>query len=307
MSAQDIANIGTEVDKQNWRFDSEPQCSVLMWGQQHKEDVLYVDEQRPKHGTPDYKHFQALQNEAAAAHRAAVAGKGSARGHASAGRDDADADAEDTEQPAEPAFRGADDLLELPEHIDLDRDTPEDAALPDMCRFDPDFQWNPLNWEPFSIAVMTAGGVAAAVKWGHGCSLQLDSTFGCNQQRFPVFTLLAVDGQNHGVPLAYLICSHERADLIQKFLQAAADRVRDCIRRVQVFQSLPLHCYIMISKCRMHEQVRQEMPEWKPSAVLVDACDAEIAAVKAAFGGEVDMFLCHCMCSGHGRSSSTTR
>ena len=35
------------------------------------------------------------------------------------------------------------------------------------------------------------------------------------------------------------------------------------------------------------------MPEWKPLAVLVDACDAEIAAVNCAFALGVHVFLCH--------------
>lgn len=35
------------------------------------------------------------------------------------------------------------------------------------------------------------------------------------------------------------------------------------------------------------------MPEWQPSAILTDACDAEIAAVGHAFNRNVLVFLCH--------------
>ena len=52
LSAQDVANIGTEADKQKRRRDSEPQRSVLVRAQQHKEDVQHVDEQRPKQWHP---------------------------------------------------------------------------------------------------------------------------------------------------------------------------------------------------------------------------------------------------------------
>lgn len=46
--------------------------------------------------------------------------------------------------------------------------------------------------------------------------------------------------------------------------------------------------------CIFHDlQVRRKMPEWEPLAVLVDACDAEIAAVKCAFTMAVSVFLCH--------------
>ena len=40
-------------------------------------------------------------------------------------------------------------------------------------------------------------------------------------------------------------------------------------------------------------QVRKTKADWLPSAVLVDACDAEIAAVKQAFTLAVAVFLCH--------------
>ena len=40
-------------------------------------------------------------------------------------------------------------------------------------------------------------------------------------------------------------------------------------------------------------QVRKTKADWQPSAVLVDACDAEIAAVKQAFTLAVPVFLCH--------------
>lgn len=40
-------------------------------------------------------------------------------------------------------------------------------------------------------------------------------------------------------------------------------------------------------------QVRQEMPEWQPMAILVDASDAEISAIQHAFKGDAAVFLCH--------------
>lgn len=35
------------------------------------------------------------------------------------------------------------------------------------------------------------------------------------------------------------------------------------------------------------------MPEWAPSAIIMDDSKAEIAATKHAFGGSVRIFLCH--------------
>ena len=39
-------------------------------------------------------------------------------------------------------------------------------------------------------------------------------------------------------------------------------------------------------------QVQEYMPEWEPSCFLVDAADAEIAAIGAVFGSAVKIFLC---------------
>lgn len=94
------------------------------------------------------------------------------------------------------------------------------------------FDFNALNWKPFTIAVMLPENVAVAIELGHGRSLQLDSTFGSNAQKFHIFTLLAVDKHGKGMPLAYLICSHEKEDLIQKFLEAVRNEVL-CILYLQ--------------------------------------------------------------------------
>lgn len=40
-------------------------------------------------------------------------------------------------------------------------------------------------------------------------------------------------------------------------------------------------------------QVQEYMAEWEPLCFLVDASDAEIAAIVAAFGSAVKIFLCH--------------
>ncbi|CAL8466587.1 g6123 [Coccomyxa elongata] len=62
--------------------------------------------------------------------------------------------------------------------------------------------------------------VDATIRFGNGRSLQFDSTFKCNTQKFPLYTLVVVDDHKKAVPTAFLICSQERADLLQKFLEA---------------------------------------------------------------------------------------
>lgn len=39
--------------------------------------------------------------------------------------------------------------------------------------------------------------------------------------------------------------------------------------------------------------MRAQKSDWLPKAIIVDCCDAEIAAVEYAFDGKVDALLCH--------------
>ena len=68
--------------------------------------------------------------------------------------------------------------------------------------------------------------VANAIRFGHGRPLIMDATFGSNREKFPLFTLLAVDDHNNGVPIAWAIISQERTEAIAAFLGAVRQRVR---------------------------------------------------------------------------------
>lgn len=223
LSLQDIANVRREADKATWRFDENPQTSVKMWKAQNPGAVLYMDEQMPLPGTADYAHMQRAQEAAAKGSWGELGKRASAEHDSSA----AAADEAQPEEAEEYAFRGAEDSLDRPELIDLDR--AEQPALVQNSLTDAEgatFNFDPLNWTAFSIAIMTQEGVEAAKKWGHLRPLQMDSTFGCNAQKFPLITLLVVDGHGKGVPVAHCICSQETVEIIQKFLEAVTRRVR---------------------------------------------------------------------------------
>lgn len=228
LSLQDIANIRRDADKQTWRFAENTQFSVRIWADQNQDKVLYLHEQGPLEGTDDYQHFEAAQH-AAAASRQSQSAK-SAPAQPCADEEAGVAAASDvaeilSEAPLEAAFYGADNSLDSPDSINLDRDDEPHFIQGSQPCLDPSFSYNPYNWSPFSIAVMDPSSVQAAIKWGHQGFLQLDSTHGCNAQKFPLYTLLAVDGYNKGIPLAYLICSSEREDLIQEFLEKVTSTV----------------------------------------------------------------------------------
>jgi hypothetical protein len=71
-------------------------------------------------------------------------------------------------------------------------------------------------------------------------------------ERFPVTTLMLIDKHNHGIPVAHVIHSDSKADTM-----------------VQVFNALREFVGV----------------EFTPKFILVDDCDAEIAAIRACAWG----------------------
>lgn len=229
ISHQDIANIRLSTDRQTWRFAEQPQLSVRMWAQQNPDSLLYLDEQKPTEGTDDYAHLQELRQQAVEALRAKRASQGNA---ADLGKNPEAGQPADPEgdlppdDPVEPAFAGADDSLDRPAEIDLNRPQPSAEDVLNFVGLDPKFPWDINNWDDFSIAILPPANITAALKWGKNRPLQLDSTFGCNAQKFPMFSIVAVDDSGRGIPLAFLITSREREELIQKFLKSFRDKVK---------------------------------------------------------------------------------
>ena len=131
----------------------------------------------------------------------------------------------------EPAFAGADDLNGAGDGAadgSMDRDCGDTVMpprhLPELESLDAS-AFNAANWTHFAAAVMDERGVDAAIQFGHDKSLQLDSTFNCNAQKFPLYTLLAVDSHHQGILIAYLVSSAERVELLSEFLRSVQAKV----------------------------------------------------------------------------------
>ena len=264
LSSTDVANIRKGLDKRDWLFSDNPQESVLMWATQNEADVLYVDEQQPLKGTPDYAFLagttQKTSNIASATEQTicsqpaasqpggsqfagfptaapqpgSTQSSGSQPGASqqrlaasgSLSNQTAEDDCVPTDAALGPAFDGADDDLSKPECISLQRDQqPHLISQEGKGSKGKASKFNADNWTHFSIAIMQDCNVEAAMRWGHNRPLQLDSTHACNAQKFPLFTLVAVDDNGKAVPIAFLITSQELADLIQKFLEAITAKV----------------------------------------------------------------------------------
>lgn len=49
----------------------------------------------------------------------------------------------------------------------------------------------------------------------------------------------------------------------------------------------------VVTRCTVSPQIRENDPEWNPSAMIMDASDAEISATQLAFGFSMPIFICH--------------
>ena len=72
--------------------------------------------------------------------------------------------------------------------------------------------------------------------------------------QYPLTTVLVFDEHNNGYPVAWAVTSDGAASTIASFLKVVRDRALE------------------------------EMPDWSPSAVIVDCDDGEIKAIRWGWG-----------------------
>ena len=82
----------------------------------------------------------------------------------------------------------------------------------------------------------------------------MDGTFGTNKWKFALTTIMVVNDQNHGVPVAFFVHSSQSADTIKRCLEALANRLGE---------------------------------DFRPSVMVIDDAAAEIAAVRESVWYEV--------------------
>jgi hypothetical protein len=97
-----------------------------------------------------------------------------------------------------------------------------------------------------------------------GKTVLMDGTFGTNKWKFALTTIMVVNDQNHGVPVAFFVHSSQSADTIKRCLEALATRLGD---------------------------------GFMPSVMVIDDAAAEIAAVResvwcATLGAPSDRLVC---------------
>lgn len=101
------------------------------------------------------------------------------------------------------------------------------------------------------VVLATPYMIKQALEHGHAGPISMDATHGMLMYGFKLVTLLAVNHQGRGVPIAWAIIQHET-------IEVYAMIIGDVKRRCE-----------LVSKTH-----------WDPSAWLVDASDAEIGGIR---------------------------
>jgi hypothetical protein len=62
---------------------------------------------------------------------------------------------------------------------------------------------------PFTIAIQTLTQCESMLSYGHNGAISMDATFGTNDMKFHLFTLMGFDDHCTNVPLAWIITSKQ--------------------------------------------------------------------------------------------------
>jgi hypothetical protein len=103
---------------------------------------------------------------------------------------------------------------------------------------------------PFTIGIQTPTQCESMLSYGHNGAISMDATFGTNDMKFHLFTLMGFDDHRTGVPLAWIITSRQTVQDLIEWLKP------------------------------LKEKMLSHMPHWKPSCFLVDDAPQELKALR---------------------------
>ncbi len=103
---------------------------------------------------------------------------------------------------------------------------------------------------PFTIGIQTPTQCESMLSYGHNGAIFMDATFGTNDMKFHLFTLMGFDDHRTGVPLAWIITSRQTLQDLIEWLKP------------------------------LKEKMLSHMPHWKPSCFLVDDAPQELKALR---------------------------
>jgi hypothetical protein len=93
---------------------------------------------------------------------------------------------------------------------------------------------------PFTIGIQTPTQCESMLSYAHNDAISMDATFGTNDMKFHIFTLMGFDDHHTSVPLVWIITSRQIVQDLNEWLKPLKDK--------------------MLS----------HMPHWKPSCFFID-------------------------------------
>ncbi|KAG0618725.1 hypothetical protein M758_4G088100 [Ceratodon purpureus] len=114
---------------------------------------------------------------------------------------------------------------------------------------------------PFTIGIQTEWQRKMMLEHGHRSGISVDATFGTNEKKFPLYTLMVFDEWHNGVPVAFVLTSKCAEVNLTPWMRA------------------------------LNERMVEEKPDWEPAAFIVDCAQGEINAINDVWP-ETKIFLC---------------
>eukprot|EP01018_Ginkgo_biloba_P024903 Gb_17664 [translate_table: standard] len=90
-----------------------------------------------------------------------------------------------------------------------------------------EFQKDDNGGTPFIIGLQDPIQLDWMIRFGHNSMLSMDSTFGTNKQKLQLFTILAFDEHQNGIPVAWVIMSRATIPDISSWLEMLYHKVNN--------------------------------------------------------------------------------
>lgn len=107
--------------------------------------------------------------------------------------------------------------------------------------------------DPFILGIQTEWQLQQMICFGNNSIVVADTSFGINKLKYPLYTLLVFDSNQHALPVAWVITRSSASDDVRKWMSALNDRIR------------------------------AKFPLWKLNGFTVDDAATEIATIRDVF------------------------
>eukprot|EP01018_Ginkgo_biloba_P021358 Gb_34654 [translate_table: standard] len=122
------------------------------------------------------------------------------------------------------------------------------------------FYQDSSDTDSFILGIQTEWQLQQMIRFGNNSLVAADTTFGINKLKYPLYTLLVFDSNQHGLPIAWVITRSFASDDVRKWIGA------------------------------LHDRICAKEPSWRPSGFTVDDAATEIATIRDVF--QCPILLC---------------